>query len=68
MSGRTVQAGCALAEDYATGTAARRPTTGRLYRVLAPPCALLARNNGRGEDEYVLDTDTLPITEVPLTR
>lgn len=57
-----------VAEGYATGTGARRPTTGRLYRVLAPPCALLARNTGRDEDEYVLDTDALTITQVPLTR
>ncbi|MGY1548283.1 hypothetical protein [Streptomyces sp. MN6] len=58
----------AVAESYATGTGARRPTTGRLYRVVAPPSALLAHNTGRDEDEYVLDTDALTITEVPLTR
>ncbi|MFF2548299.1 hypothetical protein ACFVUY_37880 [Kitasatospora sp. NPDC058063] len=58
----------AVAEGYATGTGARRPVTGRLYRVVAPPSALLAHNNGRGEDEYVLDTNGLTITEVPLTR
>lgn len=58
----------AVAEGYATGTGARRPTTGRLYRVLAPPPALLAHNTGRGEDEYVLDTHGLALTEVPLTR
>ncbi|MEV4505443.1 hypothetical protein [Streptomyces klenkii] len=57
-----------VAEGYATGTGARRPTTGRLYRVVAPPSALLAYNSGRDEDEYVLDTDALAITEVPLTR
>jgi hypothetical protein len=56
----------AVAEGYATGTGARRPTTGRLYRVVAPPSALLAHNTGRDEDEYVLDTDALTITEVPL--
>ncbi|WP_439681712.1 hypothetical protein [Embleya sp. MST-111070] len=27
----------AVAEGYATGTAARRPSTGRLYRTIAPP-------------------------------
>ncbi|MEU8620617.1 hypothetical protein [Streptomyces sp. NPDC048623] len=66
----SVSRAVAVAEAYATGTGtgARRPTTGRLYRVLAPPRAPLARNNGRAEDEYVLDTETLPITEVPLTR
>ncbi|MCZ0983836.1 hypothetical protein O1L60_44545 [Streptomyces diastatochromogenes] len=53
---------------YATGTGARRPPTGRLYRTTAPPCALLARNADRGEDEYVLDTNGLTIVEVPLTR
>ncbi|GGX40935.1 hypothetical protein [Streptomyces noursei] len=58
----------AVAEGYATGTGARRPTTGRLYHVVAPPSALLAHNTGRDEDEYVLDTDGLSITEVPLTH
>ncbi|MFD4535659.1 hypothetical protein ACFWNL_18465 [Kitasatospora sp. NPDC058397] len=58
----------AVAEGYATGTGVRRPATGRLYRVVAPPSALLAHNNGRDEDEYVLDTTGLTITEVPLTR
>ncbi|MFD8597642.1 hypothetical protein ACFV1L_21830 [Kitasatospora sp. NPDC059646] len=57
-----------LAEGYANGTAARRPTTGRLYRTVAPPAALLAHNNGRGESEYVLDTEHLTITEHPLGR
>ncbi|MBO0657059.1 hypothetical protein J1792_31285 [Streptomyces triculaminicus] len=57
-----------VAEGYATGTGARRPTTGRLYRTVAPPASLFAHNTGRGEDEYVLDTDGLTITEVPLTR
>ncbi|MEV6251278.1 hypothetical protein AB0M38_34700 [Streptomyces sp. NPDC051742] len=57
-----------MPRDTATGTGGRRPTTGKLYRVLAPPSALLARNNGRDENEYVLDTDTLHITEEPLTR
>ncbi|MEW1552244.1 hypothetical protein, partial [Streptomyces tsukubensis] len=57
----------AVAEGYATGTGARRPRTGRLYRTVAPPTALLAYNTNRGEDEYVLDTTGLTITEVPLT-
>lgn len=56
-----------VAEGYATGTGARRPTTGKLYSVLAPPSALLAHNTGRDEDEYVLDTNALAITEVPLS-
>ncbi|MGW2259074.1 hypothetical protein ACWCXE_14755 [Streptomyces sp. NPDC001780] len=58
----------AVAEGYATGTSARRPPTGRLYRTVAPPCALLAYNAGRDESEYVVDTEALTITEVPLTR
>ncbi|MFF8960855.1 hypothetical protein [Streptomyces sp. NPDC014894] len=57
----------AVAEGYATGTGARRPRTGRLYRTLAPPSALLAFNTNRDEDEYVLDTTGLTITEAPLT-
>ncbi|MEV6421642.1 hypothetical protein [Streptomyces sp. NPDC051662] len=57
-----------VAEGYATGTGARRPSTGRLYRIVAPTFALLAHNVSRDEDEYVLDTDALAITEVPLTR
>jgi hypothetical protein len=56
-----------VAEGYATGTGARRPATGRLYRTVAPPTALLAYNSNRGEDEYVLDTTGLTITEMPLT-
>ncbi|MFJ9474735.1 hypothetical protein ACIRRI_06925 [Streptomyces mirabilis] len=51
-----------IAEGYANGTAARRPT-GRLHVVLAPPEALLAANNGRSEAEYVVDTRGLTITE-----
>ncbi|WP_278251550.1 MULTISPECIES: hypothetical protein [Streptomyces] len=39
-----------------------------MYRTVAPPASLFAHNTGRGEDEYVLDTDGLTITEVPLTR
>ncbi|RLU82562.1 hypothetical protein CTZ27_30030 [Streptomyces griseocarneus] len=58
----------AVAEGYATGTGARRPTTGRLYRILAPPSALLAHVTSRDEDEYVLDTDALTITEMPPTH
>ncbi|MFJ5592825.1 hypothetical protein ACIQCG_24130 [Streptomyces noursei] len=57
----------AVAEGYATGTGARRSTTGRLYRTVAPPSALLAHSTGRGEGEYVLNTDGLTIAEVPLT-
>lgn len=58
----------AVAEGYATGTGARRPSTGRLYRTIAPPSALFAHNTGRCEDEYVLDTDALTIARVPLAR
>jgi hypothetical protein len=58
----------AVAEGYATGTGARRPTTGRLYRVVAPAAALLAHNTGRVEDEYVIDTGGLTIAEHPLGR
>jgi len=57
----------AVAQGYAAGTGARRPSTGRMFRTLAPPTALLAHNRGRDEDEYVIDTDGLEITEVPLT-
>lgn len=53
-----------VAEGYANGTAARRPQ-GRLYRVVAPPEALLCANNGRDEAEYVIDTRHLRITEAP---
>ncbi|SMF64527.1 hypothetical protein [Streptomyces sp. Amel2xC10] len=49
-----------IAEGYANGTAARRPT-GRLYTVLAPPESLLCANNCRGEDEIVVDTRGLQI-------
>lgn len=52
-----------IAQGYANGTAARRPI-GRLYVVLAPPEALLAANNGRGEAEYVVDTRGLNIQEI----
>lgn len=54
----------AIAEGYANGTAARRPRTGRLYAMTAPPEALLCANNGRGEAEYVVDTRGLQITEL----
>jgi len=56
-----------VAEGYATGTGAHRPTTGRLYRTLAPASALLAYNSNRDEDEYVIDTRGLEITEVPVS-
>lgn len=51
-----------VAEGYANGTSARRPQ-GRLYRVVAPPEALLCANAERGEAEYVIDTRGLRITE-----
>jgi hypothetical protein len=51
-----------VADGYANGTGARRPK-GRLYRVVAPPEALLCANNGREEAEYVIDTRGLRITE-----
>jgi hypothetical protein len=53
-----------IAEGYANGTAARRPT-GRFYVTLAPPEALLCANNERGEAEYVVDTRGLTIWEAP---
>ncbi|MER5473742.1 hypothetical protein [Streptomyces sp. NPDC002685] len=53
-----------IAEGYANGTAAHRPT-GRLYALLAPPEALLAANDERGEAEYVVDTRGLNIQEGP---
>ncbi|MFE3522225.1 hypothetical protein ACFXOD_11625 [Streptomyces sp. NPDC059161] len=54
----------AVAERYAFGNLNYRPP-GRLYTVLAPPAALLCANTGRGEAEYVIDTDGLGIHEVP---
>ncbi|MFD5508292.1 hypothetical protein ACFWIB_11010 [Streptomyces sp. NPDC127051] len=51
-----------VAEGYANGTAARRPS-GRLYTVLAPPAAMLCANTGRDEAEYVIDTRGLDIQE-----
>ncbi|ONI48515.1 hypothetical protein [Streptomyces sp. IB2014 011-1] len=44
-----------MAGRYASGYFNRRP--GRLYRLVAPPGALLCAYNGRGESEYVVDTD-----------
>jgi hypothetical protein len=55
----------AVAEQYASGHY-RRPV-GRLYRVLAPPSAMLAANTGRDEAEYVIDTTGLDIIECPTT-
>lgn len=43
------------AGHYAAGSFWRPP--GRLYRLVAPPAALLCANNGRDEYEYVVDTD-----------
>lgn len=51
-----------VAEGYAAGRAHRGP--GRLYRLVAPPEALLCANTERGEAEYVVDTDGLLIEEV----
>lgn len=56
----------AVAQGYADGTGANRPP-GRLYRTVAPPAALLAYNTGRDEDEHVVDTRGLRITEVSLS-
>ena len=52
----------------ATGSDIHRPFTGHLYRTGAPPSALLAYSTNRNEDECVLDTDGLTVTEVPLQR
>lgn len=52
----------AVAERFAAGVRGRPP--GRLYRLLAPPAALLCANNGRDEAEFVVDTDGLHIEEV----
>ncbi|MCX4482158.1 hypothetical protein OOK44_38120 [Streptomyces cellulosae] len=57
----------AVAEGYARGTAARRPATGRLYRLEAPPAALLCANTERDEAEYVVDTRRLTIREEAAT-
>ncbi|MFD4320475.1 hypothetical protein [Streptomyces sp. NPDC058548] len=51
----------AIAEEYAAG--GYRREVGRLYRTVAPPGALLGAYNGRGEGEYVIDTDGLTIFE-----
>ncbi|WP_331727191.1 hypothetical protein OG871_39680 (plasmid) [Kitasatospora sp. NBC_00374] len=58
-------ASLAVAQGYAAGTAAVRPA-GKLYRTVAPPSALLAYNSGREEDEYVVDTRGLRISEAGL--
>ncbi|MER7309999.1 hypothetical protein, partial [Streptomyces griseoluteus] len=51
----------AVAERFAGGLRGRKP--GRLYRLLAPPHALLCANTERDEAEYVVDTTGLAITE-----
>lgn len=53
----------AVAEEYAAGGHSR--AVGRLYRTVAPSGVLLGAYNGRGEAEYVVDTDGLTIIEVP---
>jgi len=53
----------AMAERFAYG-ALRRRLPGRLYRVLAPPPALLCESSGRQESEFVVDTDGLEVEEV----
>ncbi|GAB3718340.1 hypothetical protein [Nocardiopsis nanhaiensis] len=50
----------AMAARYASGEMNGR-LPGRVYRVTAPPHALLAANNGRTEAEYVVDTWGLTI-------
>lgn len=50
----------AIAEGYANGTAAHRPQ-GYVFTACVPPAAMLARNNGRSESEYVIDTRGLSI-------
>lgn len=52
----------AVAARYAIGGVGGRPT-GRLYRITAPPAALLCANTQRDEAEYVVDTRGLDITE-----
>lgn len=52
----------AMADKYATGGIQGRPR-GRVYRVVAPPSALLCANFDRKESEYVVDTRGLRITE-----
>ena len=51
-----------VAERFANGMRGRLP--GRIYRVVAPPEALLCCNTERGEAEYVVDTTGLTIEEV----
>lgn len=48
-------ADCETAARYAIGSYGR--PRGRLYRLVAPPDALLCANDGRAESEYVVDTD-----------
>ncbi|MFB7031004.1 MULTISPECIES: hypothetical protein [unclassified Streptomyces] len=49
----------AIAEEYAGGGFGRK--AGRLYRTMAPAGALLGAYSGRGEEEYVIDTDLTSI-------
>jgi hypothetical protein len=51
----------AVAGRFARGVRGRPP--GRIYRVLAPPAALLCEINDRQESEFVVDTRGLRITE-----
>lgn len=53
----------AVAEKFAFRRVRGRPV-GRLYRVTAPPAALLCANTDRDEAEYVVDTHRLRIAEV----
>lgn len=51
----------AVAAKFAAGLRGRLP--GMVYRLLAPPLALLCANIQRGEAEYVVDTWGLTVTE-----
>jgi len=52
-----------VAKGYAAGTSACRPVGG-VYTAEVPAASLLARNNYRGEGEYVVDTEGLHITVI----
>jgi len=52
----------AIVERYANGRIGFRPQ-GQVWQVLAQPAALLCRNNGRNEGEYVVDTKGLQVVE-----
>lgn len=53
-----------VAQDYAFSGISARPE-GRVWTALVPPPNMLARNLGRGEAEYVVNTAGLLIEEAP---